>query len=114
VAWRLLAAGSGDADEESVDLAVSNYQSNFHAAYWHEYDICYTSAPVTAPPNWSSPATVVNEINWASHDYVRPTSAEAAIAWTDWRGPIHNYEVYFDSPGISSLLPFIPLLLFDE
>lgn len=40
-------------DEESVDLAVSNEQGRFHAVYWHEYDIWYTSTLVTNPSGWS-------------------------------------------------------------
>jgi hypothetical protein len=94
-------------NEESVDLAASNDLGNFHAVYWANYDIWHTSAPVATPNVWSSPATVVNELNFASLGYPRPTvtvnpiaplDAEAAVAWTDFRNP--NHAIYFDSAGL--------------
>ncbi len=101
--------------ESSVDLTVSNWGGNFHAAYQHEATgggsnrIWYTSASTATPTAWSS-AQQINEGDTASGlcCYPRPTitvipgkppGAEAAIAWTDFRGLY--YDVYFESPIFS-------------
>ncbi len=98
--------------ESSVDLTVSNSGGNFHAAYKHEAtaggsdEIWYTSASTAAPTVWSS-AQQINKGETASAVYPRPTitvipgkpsGAEAAIAWADWRQPYPPYDVYFESP----------------
>jgi hypothetical protein len=100
------------ADEKSADIAVSNSGGRFHAAYYHDsWDVWYSWAPVSNPGNWSSPAVTVNDGNQASAVYPWPTitvnpnlpeETEAAVAWSDHRGPSGNYDVYFDSPGIVS------------
>lgn len=91
-------------NEKAVDVAASTDPGGrFHAAYWRAYDVEYTSATVAAPDAWS-PAVRVNEANWASSAYPQPTVCvderklpefEAAIAWTDYRGPY--YQAYFDA-----------------
>jgi len=100
--------------ESSVDLTVSNSNGHFHAAYKHEATaggsdvIWYTQASTADPTGWS-PAQPINEGEFASGFtyYPRPTiavmqglpsGAEAAIAWTDWRGAL--YDVYFGTAAI--------------
>jgi len=100
--------------ESSVDLAVSNSNGHFHAAYKHEATaggsdiIWYTQASTADPIGWS-PAQQINEGEFASGFtfYPRPTitvmpglpsEGEAAIAWTDWRGAL--YDVYFGTAAI--------------
>jgi hypothetical protein len=91
-------------NERSVDVAASTSAGGrFHAAYWRDYDVEYTSADVSTPTAWSS-AVLVNEANWCSGAYSRPTVCvdprkpakfEAGVAWTDYRGPY--YQAYFDA-----------------
>jgi len=98
-------------NESSADLAVSNSLGRFHVAYWHEGDIWYTSADTASPNSWTSPSETVNELNFASFNYPRPTIAvnptqpladEAAIAWTDYRSS--NYDVYFDARYLAGVV----------
>ncbi|MFH1277788.1 MAG: T9SS type A sorting domain-containing protein [Candidatus Eisenbacteria bacterium] len=92
-------------DEHSVDLTTSFYRGMVHAAFWHEYDVVYggTEYHSLAPGYWTI-LEPVNEGNWASAIYSRPTievnptlpsDLEAGIAWTDYRNP--TYDVYFDA-----------------
>ncbi|WPD22921.1 MAG: sialidase family protein [Candidatus Electrothrix scaldis] len=107
-------------DEKGVDLAVSTDQGKFHATYWRENSVLYTTASVDIPKSWSSPV-LVNETAMASSTYVRPAvtvnptlsvDSEVAVVWTDTRNA-HD-SVYFDSPfspPSDSFLPAIYLLL---
>jgi hypothetical protein len=90
-------------DETTVDLATSPLAGYFHAAYWRNHDVVYASAEVASPTLWS-PAVAVNEANWASAAYSRPSicvdptrppTSAACVTWTDYRGVF--YDVYFDA-----------------
>lgn len=92
-------------DEKASDLATDFVGGKIHAAIWKNYDIKYTSADYTNPSSWSS-AITVNENNWASTTYPRPSVASnfkrstdkaAVIVWTDYRND--NHDIYFDSVG---------------
>jgi len=96
-------------DEGYVDLAVSRSSpGRFHAVYLHEInDIWYTWASTSTPTVWSSEHTVNtgSQASGVSY-YPRPTVAvnptmsltqEAAISWSDWRGP--SYDAYFNGPA---------------
>lgn len=100
--------------ESSVDLAVSESDGNFHAAYVQEPIgggsgfVRYSQATTAAPNVWS-PTAQINQGDRAStfSFYPRPTiavmpnlpsSGEAAIAWTDWRGSFNN--IYFGTVAI--------------
>jgi hypothetical protein len=105
---RYVLAASGE-DEESVALAANNQQGNFHAAYWRNYDIYYSTAPVATPTDWSSPKALVNQSHSASLTYSRPAVAtnpialpyiSAAMAWTDFRDSA--YHVYFDATSLGA------------
>ena len=92
-------------DELTVDLDVSYSNGKIHAAFWRSWDIRYTFADYSDPSSWQ-PTTLVNEGNWVSGFYTRPTIAvnptkaeEAGIAWTDYRFGT-PYRVYFDAAYI--------------
>jgi parallel beta-helix repeat protein len=97
-----------DDNEKTPDLATSYEKGAIHLAYWHDYDIDYRIADYRHPEHMyysTSLVTSINENNWVSSVYSRPTiaanpnmptSEEAAIAWTDYRGI--SYDIYFDSP----------------
>jgi hypothetical protein len=92
-------------DETGVALAASRgTPGRFHAVFWRDYDLRYTSSDVTSPQSFGS-TVLVNSENSASLDYpipaitVNPSEAiteEAAIVWTDFRGGL--YDVYFNGP----------------
>lgn len=88
--------------EKSPNIHIYSSQ-RFHCAYWKGWDIHYTWADNNAPTSWT-PAIIINEQNWASSAYSRPSvcvdpmksiDEQACIAWTDYRGI--NYGVYFDT-----------------
>ena len=94
-------AASGD-DEESVELSVSHSDGKFHAAFWRDCDIRYTSTDAGNPSSWAA-TIAVNEGNTAtcvrpavSVNPTRPLDEEACVAWTDYRGT--HLDVYFDAP----------------
>lgn len=90
-------------EERSISLGASASNGRFHAAWWRNYDIVYSSASVAPPLVWS-PTMRVNEENYASSIYTRPAiysdpmrplADEACVAWTDFRDG--SYVVYFDA-----------------
>ena len=94
-------AASTDA-EKTADIDIL-FAHRFHCAFWKGYDIHYTWSDDSDPTGWASPI-VVNEENWASSLYSRPTvcanesmpeEEEACVAWTDGREP--GYNAYFDT-----------------
>lgn len=99
-------------DEKGVALTASRSTGYFHAAYWRDHDILYTATDAASPGSWSATA-LVNEANWASSVYPRPTLcvhperptvSEACVAWTDLRGSF--YDVYFDAEFIEGACCF--------
>lgn len=95
--------------EKSVALGVSDSGGRYHAAFWRYYDIQYTSTDAASPLPWA-PETLINEANWASSVYSRPTicvdrtlpaEGEARVAWTDYRGAF--YDIYFDRAAVAEL-----------
>ncbi|RKY87788.1 hypothetical protein DRQ11_05320 [candidate division KSB1 bacterium] len=94
-------------DEKTVDLVVSQSYGRIHAAFWRAWDVRYTWASYSDPSSWE-PTILINEDNWVSGIYTRPTitvnptqtlEEEACIAWTDYRFGI-PYRVYFDAAYI--------------
>jgi hypothetical protein len=91
-------------DEATVDLAVSRSGSGsrFHAVFWRNHDVIYTTSGVATPSAWSA-GVRVNECNALSGvsridvavDPSKPRASEAAVAWTDTRNAYH--DAYFDS-----------------
>ncbi|MDX2200864.1 MAG: hypothetical protein SF069_18050 [Phycisphaerae bacterium] len=91
------------ANEKSVALGVTHNGGRFHAAWWRDYDIVYTSAAITTPATWAS-TMIINEENLVSSTYARPSlcsdstqtvAEEACLTWTDMREGA--YRVYFDA-----------------
>jgi hypothetical protein len=96
-------------NERSVALVASDSGGRYHAAFWRNYDIEYTSTDAASPLQWY-PETLVNEANWASSVYSRPAicvdpalppEGEGRVAWTDYRGSF--YDIYFDKAVSAAL-----------
>jgi len=90
-------------DEKSVALTVSDSNGRYHAAFWRDYDIRYTSTDTASPGTWLG-TTLVNDYNWASSAFSRPAicvnptapaTEECRVAWTDFRDGY--YHIYFDN-----------------
>jgi hypothetical protein len=88
-----------DENEERPDICVSPSLGDFHAVYWHEYDVRHSHADLSNPASWST-SLIVNDTGEASRILYPPTVAvqfgtgEAGVAWSDFRDI--DYGIYFD------------------
>jgi hypothetical protein len=85
------------------DVVTSNYQGVFHAIYWKNFNIFYSSTSYLTPTAWANP-NIINEGNSVTSLSpsigVNPTQSsdeEAVIAWTDFRNGGNGNDIYFDS-----------------
>ncbi len=96
-----------DENEQDPDIAVGLDLGDFHAVYWNDYEIIYTSAPYTNPLSWTG-AVKANDTMDASRWFappavaVHPVSGAAGVAWSDFRLP--TYGLFFDRFDRSSFL----------
>ncbi len=76
---------------------------HIHAAYWDDYDIKYSKAYYDSLDSGWSQLQTVNEANWASGFYSKPTITtqyrnseyQPCVAWTDLRDI--SYDIYYST-----------------
>jgi hypothetical protein len=104
--------------ESAPVLAASRNLGNIDAAWWLQGNIYHASVPFDQPTQLSFAGAAVNYPNHVSNMFGRPAlcvnstlpaADQAAIAWTDERDYLINYDydVYFDGPlteGLGSVM----------
>ncbi|MFH2001750.1 MAG: right-handed parallel beta-helix repeat-containing protein [Planctomycetota bacterium] len=95
--------GTQPINEFAPALVANQGGGNWHLVYTSDHHVKYTKRPQDLSAYWESTHLIVDDAQYASHDYPKKGIAThwyyddvCGVVWADYRDSLIDYDIYFD------------------